>query len=72
MTNMQVVEVGADCNATYEHTFCKNPLSPASNLILSGISENNYVIISTDSRPGVASGFVTDVTSATITACLDR
>lgn len=38
----------------------------------SGISENSYIVISTNSRPAAATGFVTNIDQKSIIVAADR
>lgn len=68
---MKVVFVGNDENGLFKHTFEKeNPLF--CNLLAYDITENNYIIVSTNKRPAVATGFVTEISSSQIAIALDR
>lgn len=67
---MKVVNVGDDINGIYEHSFEKNAFDK--DLYSNGITEGNYVLISTDKRTAIASGFVTSLTPITISVSLER
>jgi DNA replication ATP-dependent helicase Dna2 len=72
ITNVRVVFVGNERNGLFEHTFEKEKSRIGHNLTECDIVENNYVIVSTDSRAAIASGFVTEISSSRITITLDR
>ncbi|RZC34552.1 DNA replication ATP-dependent helicase/nuclease DNA2 [Asbolus verrucosus] len=70
--NVKVVSAGVECNGLFEHVFKKDDFCESINLASYGITENNYVVISTANRPGVAAGFVTGISTSTVTIVLDR
>lgn len=70
ISNVKIVNVANEESGLYEHTFQKDV--PNGNLMVFDIVENNYVVVSTDKRPAVACGFVTEVTTSKILILLDR
>ncbi|EEZ99558.2 DNA replication ATP-dependent helicase/nuclease DNA2-like Protein [Tribolium castaneum] len=71
IVNMRVTFVENETNGLFKHTMEKENPSLA-NLTAYDIIENNYIVVSTDSRPAVASGFVTEVSPTQISITLDR
>lgn len=62
-----------ECGGLYKHTFQKKSSNDhLVNLQSSGIGISNYVVVSTNTRPAVAAGFVTQMDHHTITIALDR
>lgn len=59
------------CNGLYYSTF-ERLCSEIYGFINSGIGENKYVVISTDSRPAVAAGFVTKIDEKSVVVSLER
>lgn len=70
--NLKVLDVGEEMNGVYEHSFQKINDDTTVNLYANGIMEGNYVVVSTDTRPAIASGFVTDIKITSISVTLDR
>lgn len=71
ITNLKIVNIGDEVNGIYEHCFEKvNDLN--NNFYSNGITEGNYVLISTDKRTAVAAGFVSTLTPKTISVFLER
>lgn len=71
ITNLKVVSVGEDIDGIYEHCFAKtNALND--NLFSNGITESNYVLVSTNKRTAIASGFITCLTPKMIYISLER
>ncbi|KAF5272783.1 hypothetical protein FQA39_LY07810 [Lamprigera yunnana] len=68
VTVKDVVENGC----LFEHSFVKEDCSDTFTMHSSGICVGNYVIVSTNSRPAVAAGFVTDMDTNLIVMSLDR
>lgn len=64
--------IGEECNGVFEHTFVRNHDEPSFNFFSHGIAESNYVVVSIESRPAISAGFVTEITSNSITVSLDR
>lgn len=69
ISNVQISGV-EECNDQYHMSFKKT--NENANLMASGIAENNYVVISTDTRPAAATGFVTNIDNKTISVLADR
>ncbi|XP_060534647.1 DNA replication ATP-dependent helicase/nuclease DNA2 isoform X2 [Cylas formicarius] len=72
LINLKIAKVSPECNSMWEHTFQSRDDAEKGNFFISGLTENNYVVISVETRPAVASGYVTCITSSSITVCLDR
>ncbi|CAH1985188.1 unnamed protein product [Acanthoscelides obtectus] len=70
--NLRLTNVGDETNGMYDHTFMKMNSVDGVNFFANGISDRNYVVISTNTRPAVASGFVSDISSNSISVTLDR
>nr|XP_023014382.1 DNA replication ATP-dependent helicase/nuclease DNA2-like [Leptinotarsa decemlineata] len=70
--NLKVTSVMEECDGICEHTFEKMDTESEDNFLANGIMESNYIVISTDERPAVAAGFVTDITASSISVTLDR
>lgn len=66
------MKIGEEINGIFEHLFEKLSDGTPVNIYANGIMEGNYVVISTDTRPAIASGFVTDLTITSISVTLDR
>ncbi|XP_049819386.1 DNA replication ATP-dependent helicase/nuclease DNA2 isoform X2 [Aethina tumida] len=70
--NLRLVDVGDPVNGLYMHTFEKNDPSQSINFLASGLCENKYVVISTDTRPAVSAGLVTSIDATSLVVHLDR
>ncbi|VEN40835.1 unnamed protein product [Callosobruchus maculatus] len=70
--DLRLTNVGDESNGVYEHTFMKASSADGVNFFANGISDSNYVVISTNARPAVACGFVTNISPNSISVTLDR
>nr|CAH7738094.1 unnamed protein product [Callosobruchus chinensis] len=70
--DLGLTNVGDESNGVYEHTFMKAKSADGINFFSNGISDSNYVVISTNARPAVACGFVTNILPNSISVTLDR
>ncbi|XP_018336778.1 DNA replication ATP-dependent helicase/nuclease DNA2 [Agrilus planipennis] len=70
--NLKIREMNYDGDHLYSTTFEKVEIQKNTNFYLSGIGEGNYIVVSIDSRPAVAAGFVSYVGKTDITVSLDR
>lgn len=71
ITYLKIVAV-EECNNVFEHTFERKGNKAEDNFYLKGITEGSYVVVSTDNRPAVSSGFVTNITMISISVSLER
>lgn len=60
-----------DCGSQYLISF-KKFSEENKNFMTSGLAENSYVVISTNTRPAAATGFVSNIDHKTITVAADR
>lgn len=67
---MSLIENVVEGSGLYKHTFKK--LNQESNLLVCNILESQYVVVSTEKRPAVATGIVSYKDSEIITISLDR
>ncbi|XP_030756955.1 DNA replication ATP-dependent helicase/nuclease DNA2 [Sitophilus oryzae] len=77
LINLKLVNVKPEPNGLYSHTFTdfsqENGFSEQNgNFLSSGIVDSSYIVASTESRPAVASGFVTELTVNSIVVTLER
>lgn len=72
LSDMLLTKVIHEGDGLYKHIFKKRDSNNTTDLLHSAINKSNYVVVSTDKRPGVASGYVANKDSATITVSLDR
>ncbi|KAG5878691.1 hypothetical protein JTB14_029759 [Gonioctena quinquepunctata] len=70
--NLKVTSIAEECDGVFEHVFEKAGNGSGDNFLANGIMESNYVVVSIDDRPAVASGFVTDISATSISITLDR
>ncbi|CAG9821751.1 unnamed protein product [Phaedon cochleariae] len=70
--NLKITHIADECDGVFEHSFERINADFTCNFFSNGIVESNYVVISTNSRPAVATGFVTNITATTISVTLDR
>lgn len=70
ISNLKITEV-EECGIHYLTSFAK-PGKDGKNFLSSGIYENTYVVISTNTRPAIATGFVTNVSQNSISIAADR
>lgn len=71
LSNMVLIDCTKEAHDMYKHTFRKIS-SENANLFESLICDGNYVVISTDERPAVATGFVHHKDVKNITVTIDR
>ncbi|XP_044269460.1 DNA replication ATP-dependent helicase/nuclease DNA2 isoform X2 [Tribolium madens] len=71
IANLRVTFIENETNGLFKHFLEKENPSGA-NLMVSNITENNYIVVSTDSRPAIASGFVIEISPTRIIVVLDR
>ncbi|XP_050307742.1 DNA replication ATP-dependent helicase/nuclease DNA2 isoform X4 [Anthonomus grandis grandis] len=69
LINLKVKELIEDNSGVCFTTFHS---SLTGNFLLSGLTENAYLVVSVKNRPAIASGIVTDITMDQITLSLDR
>nr|XP_022919346.1 DNA replication ATP-dependent helicase/nuclease DNA2 [Onthophagus taurus] len=70
LSNLNLIGCIADADGFYKHTFKK--ITETTTLLISGLNESSYVVISTNERPAVASGLVTYIDHTTIIVELER
>lgn len=68
--NLIITEI-EDCDNHYLISFTKK-VEENKHFMSFGISENSYVVISTNTRPAAATGFVSSICHKTITVAADR
>lgn len=64
--------MASEANGLTEHIFEKSDVNRIANLGNCGIIEGNYVVVSTEKRPALATGFVTKISFSSISVSLDR
>ncbi|KAF2883992.1 hypothetical protein ILUMI_22190 [Ignelater luminosus] len=73
ITFVTIKEILPECEGLYKHTFQRKTIDDhLVNLHSSGIGIGNYIVVSTNTRPAVAAGFVKQMDHHTITIALDR
>lgn len=75
---MKLIQPVKEENDTYIHTFTRNTDEILTendkklDLLKSGLVASNYVVVSTDARAAIATGFVTQINQNQIEVSLER
>lgn len=72
IASVTIIRTASELNGLTEHIFEKSNVNSEKNFNNCGIMEGSYVVVSTDKRPAVATGFVTTVSFSAISISLDR
>lgn len=71
LIDLEITEVTEETSGLYLTTFAPNQ-QQTDNFLLSGFIENTYVVVSTKTRPAVATGLISDISMNSISVNLDR
>ncbi|XP_048516625.1 DNA replication ATP-dependent helicase/nuclease DNA2 [Dendroctonus ponderosae] len=71
LIDLEITDVTEEFSGLYLTTFAHNQ-QQADNFLLSGFLENTYVVVSTKTRPAVATGLIADISMHSVSVNLDR
>ncbi|XP_076271815.1 DNA replication helicase/nuclease 2 isoform X1 [Rhynchophorus ferrugineus] len=74
LIDLRIKAVTKEDNRLYTHKFeeSKTKKSADVNFLASGLADHNYVVVSTEDRPAIASGFITQMSPNSVEVTLER